>query len=239
MGTMAGDGFVEPTTGYWQAFAPDGAAPAAPPYRYGFPARLPDGRVLTLPIRRRGGAPDRAVASFIPNQASFQVVDALVAGMTELARALAPDAVVALPTLGLALAPGVARALGHTNYAPLGTSRKYWYEEGLSTPVSSITSPDVAKRLYMDPNLRPRVAGRRVVVIDDTISSGVTTLAAARVAEAAGAEIAGFVFAMSQSTVWREALDRERPDLTPKVRFLFQTPLLRLTEEGWVPEAAA
>ncbi len=236
MTTGGDDGFVEATTDYWQTLAPAGSAQPEPPYRYGFPALLPDGRTLRLPIRRRPGAPDRAVASFIPNQAAFAVVSALVEGMTALARPLAADAIIALPTLGLALAPGVAQALGHQNYAPLGTSRKFWYDDELSAPISSITTPDATRRLYLDPNLLPRVARRRVVLIDDTISSGVTILAAARLAEAAGAEIAGLVFAMSQSTVWRGALDAARPDLTPKVRYLFQSPLLRRVADGWVPE---
>lgn len=225
------DGFVEPTTRYWQQLEAGPAAP--PPYRYGYPATLPDGRVLTLPIRRRSGSPTRAVASFIPNQATFEVIDVLVEAMADRARTLNAEVIIALPTLGLALAPGLARALGHTAYAPLGTSRKFWYEDRLSVPVSSVTSPDDGKRLYMDPNLRPRVEGRRALLVDDTISSGTTILAAARLAEAAGAEIVGLVFAMGQSTVWQDALAAERPDLRPRVQYLFHSPLLELTSAGW------
>ncbi len=228
--------FVETTAGYWQEIEPAPPTPEQPPYRYGYPARLPDGRTLRLPIRERPGAPGRAVASFIPNHGSFEVIDLLQQEITAMARPLEPDVIVALPTLGLALGPGVAKALGHRHYAPLGTSRKFWYRDELSAPVTSITTPDSARRLYLDPNLRSRVEGRRAILVDDTISSGTTILAAAALLERAGAEIVGLAFAMSQSDVWRQALGATRPDLPPKVRYVFQSPLLNLTADGWVPE---
>ena len=234
--TVGADGYVETTTCYWQVIEPAPPMAERPPYKYGFPAELPDGRILRLPIRRRADAPGRAVASFIPNHASFGVVDVLRREMTELARPRAPQAVVVLPTLGLALGPGVAKALGHRNYVPLGTSRKFWYADDLSRSLTSITSPDSGRRLFLDTNLKPRVAGKRVLLVDDTISSGATILAAAALMEAAGAEIVGLTFAMGQSDVWRGALDAERPGLTPLVRHVFRSPLLRLEAGGWVPE---
>ena len=229
---MAEDGFVEPTTQYWQELlAPDAVAPDATAYRYGYPARLPDGRYLMLPIRRRPDDPTRAVASLIPNQASFDVVDALVGFMTKLAAPLRPDIIAGMPTLGLALAPPVAQSLGHNTFAPLGYSRKFWYDNELSQPVSSITSPDESKTVYLDPNLIPRLRGKRVVLVDDTISSGTTAMAVLRLLERAGADAVGLVFAMSQGNAWKSALD---PVWRDKVHFVFQSPHLDLTPEGWV-----
>lgn len=229
---MAEDGFVEPTTQYWQELlAPDAVAPDATAYRYGYPARLPDGRYLMLPIRRRPDDPQKAVASLIPNQASFQVVDALVGFMTKLAAPLKPDIIAGMPTLGLALAPPVAQRLGHSLFAPLGYSRKFWYDNELSQPVSSITSPDESKIVYLDPNLVPRLRGKRVVLVDDTISSGTTAMAVLRLLERAGADAVGLVFAMSQGNAWKSALD---PAWRDKVHFVFQSPHLDLTPEGWV-----
>ena len=53
------------------------AAPAlpGPPWRMAYPARLPDGRVLMLPIPALPGAPTHGVASLLVNQASFGVFD--------------------------------------------------------------------------------------------------------------------------------------------------------------------
>lgn len=105
---MTGD-FVEPTTGYWQALHADPPATLrqGPPYRLGYPVRLPCGRVLVLPLR---ALPDgrHAVASLIVNQASHAVVDALAGHMAALAQPVAPEIVVGVPTLGLTLAGKVA-----------------------------------------------------------------------------------------------------------------------------------
>lgn len=234
---MTDDGFVEPTTHYWQTLVPPrDAPPSDAAHRYAYPARLPDGSLLMLPIRRRPNDPSHAVASLIPNQASFDVVDALVGFMAAIAAPLRSDAVVGMPTLGLALAPPVAQRLGHRNFVPLGYSRKYWYDATLSEPVRSITSPDETKTVYLDPNLVPRISGRRVVVVDDTISTGTTAATVLRLLERAGADVAGLVFAMSQGNAWKSLL---APAWAEKVRFVFQSPLLRLTPDGWAVESAS
>lgn len=94
-----------------------------------------------IEIALRRGAPGRAVASPIANQASFEVVRVLAGFMTTLARERAPEAVVGLPTLGLAFAPLVAEARGCPHFVPLGYSRKYWYDEALSVPVACSPRP--------------------------------------------------------------------------------------------------
>ena len=140
-GVMAADDFfTEPTTGHWQSLSQEIPArfSATPPYRFGYPVRLPCGRFLVLPLRR---LPDgnRAVASLIANQASNAVIAALADQMAAQARTLDVDLVVGLPTLGLAFASLVAERLGQSRYVPLGYSRKFWYEDALSEPVTSIT----------------------------------------------------------------------------------------------------
>jgi hypothetical protein len=81
--------------------------------RFGYPVRLPGGSILVLPLRR---LPDgqHALASFIANQASHAVVEALVGHMAVAARALQADLVVGLPTLGLVFGAAVAERLGHS-----------------------------------------------------------------------------------------------------------------------------
>ena len=139
------------TTDYWQAIFTEAELSQSPlpPYAKSYPARLPDGRYLLLPLRGMptadGSAPDRCVASLIANQASMEVVEQLALHMAQAAGAYDFDAVIGLPTLGLAFAPLVARRLGHSRYVPLGYSRKYWYRDELSEPVSSITTPGKGK----------------------------------------------------------------------------------------------
>lgn len=238
--TAAGAPAFDATTDYWQEIvsAETLALPVDPPYSRGYPARLPDGRYLVLPLRAVPGDPQRCVASLIANHASLEVVDALAGFMAERARAFQAEAVVGLPTLGLAFAPLVARGLGFTRYVPFGYSRKYWYDERLAVPVKSLTTPDTGKLLYVDPNLAQSLAGRRVLVVDDAVSTGQTMLSALELLARCGAEVAGIVVAMCQGTRWRERL--MRADGTPiPVACAFESPRMRRTPGGWVPEAAA
>lgn len=237
MSTAASDdGTIEPTTGYWQEILPpdDPRGTARPPYRLGYPARLSDGGILMLPLRRLPDG-ERATASLIGNHASFPVVARLAALMAELARPAEADVVVGLPTLGLAFAPDVARLLGHANYVPLGYSRKFWYEERLSEPTRSITTPSGGKRIYLDPNLEPRVAGRRVVVVDDAISSGTTMVSVLTLLARLGAEPVRLVVAMRQGSLWRETLGEHDPAMPGRVHGVFDSPLLRRVPGGWAP----
>jgi adenine/guanine phosphoribosyltransferase-like PRPP-binding protein len=230
------DDFVKPTTDFWQeilaADHPLGAE--GPPYRYGYPARLPDGRILQLPLRRLPDG-DRAVASLIANQASFAVNDALAAVMAGHAAACGAEVVIGMPTLGLVFAPKVAKLLGHPNYVPLGYSRKFWYREALSEPVHSITTPGAGKRVYVDPNLLPRLAGRRAVVIDDAVSSGTTLLSVLGLLGRLDCELAGIVVAMRQGVAWRERLAERDRRLPLLVHGAVAGPLFERVEGGWAP----
>jgi adenine/guanine phosphoribosyltransferase-like PRPP-binding protein len=228
------------TTEFWQTLLAAWPAdiPVAGPFTDGYPVLLPDGRVLVLPIRP---LPDgaHAVASLLVNHAAFQVVDALTGAMTDLARADAPDIVIGLPTLGLTLAPAVAHGLGHARYVPLGYSRKFWYRDELSEPVASITSPGGSKRLYLDPNLAPLIAGRRVAVVDDAISSGTSIVAVMRLLQRVDVEVASVVVAMKQTTRWQQALAAYDPQLPARVKGVFGCPMFARGADGWMPIAGS
>lgn len=226
--------FTEPTIGYWQELThkvPPRFA-TEPPFRFGYPVRLPDSRVLVLPLRQLPDG-DMAVASLIANQASNAVVVALADHMALLARAFDAELVVGLPTLGLAFAALVAERIGHCRYVPLGYSRKFWYDDSLSEPVSSITSPGAEKRLRLDPNLLSLLEDRRIVVVDDAISTGATAIAAIHLLQRVGARIAGIAVAMKQTNRW-EAVTATLPRALT-VRAVFGCPLFRRRDDGWWP----
>lgn len=216
---------------FWQRIEDaDDAAPPAGGHRDFFPAILPKGQVLRLPIRVLPGQPNRAVASLILNQASFAVLDALAAHLADKLAPHRPDVIVAVPTLGLPLAEAAARRLGHRRMVALGTSRKFWYQDEFSAPMSSITSPDHAKRLYVDPRMLPLLAGRRVALVDDVISTGTSIQAALSVLKSAAVTPAVVGVAMLQSGRWRSMR------LDAPLESVFETPLLaRTPEDGWLP----
>lgn len=206
-------------------------------FRDAFPAVLPDGRQLLLPIRVLPGDGSRAVASLIVNQASFQVEDALCDAMCSLARRFEPDVIVGVPTLGLPLANGVARRLGHDRMVALGTSRKFWYRDELSQPMRSITSPDQEKRIYLDPRMLPLLQDKRVVVVDDVVSTGTSMASVLTLLSDAGITVTGVVAAMLQSRRFEKMLTDIWLPKTPPIVGAIASPLLRRVGDGWIAEA--
>jgi adenine/guanine phosphoribosyltransferase-like PRPP-binding protein len=223
---------------FWQELHPPGTFEAAPSsgHRGAYPASLPDGRQILLPIRVLPGDGSRAVASLIVNQASFAVEDALADAVADLARPLAPEVVVGVPTLGLPLANGVARRLGHARMVALGTSRKFWYDETLSQPLRSITSPGAGKTLYLDPRMVPLIEGRRVLLVDDVLSTGASIGSALRLLEAAGCRPVAVGAAMLQGELWRDVLESVAPGL--RVVAALRSPRLARRADGRYEPAA-
>lgn len=216
---------------FWQELHEPGTFAAAGPFSGFYPAELADGRQIRLPIRP---LPDgqHALASLIINQASFAVVEALAADLASRLAPFSPDVVVGLPTLGLTLAAAVARHLGHSRYVPFGTSRKFWYEEGLSVPLSSITTPDQVKRLYVDPRMLPLLKNQRVALVDDVISSGSSILAGLSLLRSIDVEPVAIGAAMLQSDRWRFALESCISGDVERVCGVFCSPKLTKSKDG-------
>jgi adenine/guanine phosphoribosyltransferase-like PRPP-binding protein len=222
------------THDFWQTIEAAGSYSTEGPFGDFYPATLPDRRQLLLPIRVLPWDGDRAVASLILNQASFSVLDALADELTAIMAPLRAEIVVGVPTLGLPLAEAVARRLGHARLVALSTSRKFWYRDEWSEPLTSITTPGGGKRLFIDPRMLPLLAGRRVVVIDDVVSSGRSIAATLRLLQTVGATPAGIGVAMKQGQQWRAALAETGAGANELLHGVFTSPLLQRTADGWV-----
>lgn len=221
---------------FWQAIDPPGTHRdnAAAGYVDSYPAALPNGRQVLLPIRVLPGDGMSAVASLIINQASFAVEDALSASMADLLRPSDPEIIVGVPTLGLPLANNVARRLDHSRMVALGTSRKFWYRDELSAPMSSITSPSQQKTIFLDPRSLPLLEGRRIAVVDDVISSGTSMLAVLTLLARAGLEPVAIAAAMLQGIRWHEPLAPWRDRIVAPLA----SPRLEKGDDGrWRPTA--
>lgn len=216
---------------YWQTIHPPGSFDPASPHQDSYPASLPDGGQMLLPIRSLADG-RHGIASLIINQASFDVLDALAASLAEKLAPFRPDVIVGLPTLGLTLASAVAQKLGHTRYVPFGTSRKFWYLDELSVPMSSITTPHQQKRLFADPRMLPLLKGRRVVLVDDVMSSGASMVAGLNLLAALDIEPVALAVAMLQTERWRSALSACGEGWPEKTRSVVATPLLERNSEG-------
>jgi adenine/guanine phosphoribosyltransferase-like PRPP-binding protein len=222
---------------FWQEIHPPSTFDRLPAegHRGFYPAEFEDGRQLRLPIRELADG-EHALASLIINQAGFAVEDALCVGLAEKVRVFDPEVVIGLPTLGLTLASGTARKLGHSRYVPLGTSRKFWYRDDLSVPMTSITSPEQVKRLYLDPRMLPLIQNRRVLLVDDVISSGRSIAAALELLASCGIRPVAIGTAMLQTYSWRDKLATISPEWPERVVGVLRTPRLKRTAAGgWAP----
>jgi adenine/guanine phosphoribosyltransferase-like PRPP-binding protein len=214
--------------------APSGTGSPTPPYRDYYPVPLRNGTYLNLPIQPLPGG-EEAIALLMSNQTPFEVERELGSSLSKLAAEFSAEAIVGIPTLGLDYARWVARDLGFPDYVALGNSRKFWYSEDLSVPVHSVTSPGANKRLYLDPMLVERVAGKRTLVIDDVINTGGSAAAAIELLQTAGALVIGLCVILIEGEAWKAPLAAFAPDWPNRVRGLGHIPIFKTTADGWVP----
>lgn len=198
--------------------------------------RLHDGSHLELPLRALP-AGDKAIALLMTNQCHFTVEDAIAPQMVQAAAALQPDVIAAVPTMGLDYGRLVARGLGHPYYVALGHSRKFWYDEALSETTTSSTSIK-GKQVFLDPALVERVSGKRVVLVDDVINTGVSAVSAIRLLQRAGANVVGMVTVLSEGHAWRAVVNALGEDWEQRVKVLGHIPMFEADgHKGWVPMA--
>jgi adenine/guanine phosphoribosyltransferase-like PRPP-binding protein len=221
-------------THYKVWITPPAEREASPPYREYYPVTLSNGAQLHLPLQP---LPDgqQAIALLMSNQTPFEVEQQIGALLGTLATEFSAEVIVGIPTLGLDYARIVARDLGFPDYVALGNSRKFWYSEALSVPVQSVTSPGTSKRLYLDPMLVERLAGKRALIVDDVINTGGSAAAAIELLQRAGAHVIGLCVVLTEGEAWKPVLAALDPDWPGRVRSLGRLPLFRNTSVGWVP----
>jgi len=225
-----------PRTNYHVSItSPSSGEASRPPYRDYYPVTLCNGACLNLPLQPLPGG-EQAIALLMSNQTPFEVEKELGTLLTQLAAEFLPEVIVGIPTLGLDYARLVARDLGFANYVALGNSRKFWYSDDLSVPVHSVTSPGANKKLYLDPMLVERVAGKRTLIVDDVINTGGSAAAAIELLQAAGALVIGLCVILIEGEAWKDPLSAFSPDWPDRVRGLGNIPIFKRTTDGWVPE---
>jgi adenine/guanine phosphoribosyltransferase-like PRPP-binding protein len=207
----------------------------SPPYRDCYPVELCNGMLLNLPIQPLPGG-RQAIALLMSNQTDFAVEQELGASLSLAAREFSPEVIVGIPTLGLDYARIVARDLGFPNYVALGNSRKFWYSDEHSVAVHSVTSPGANKKLFLDPMLIERIAGKRTLVVDDVINTGGSAAAAIHLLQRAGAVVIGLCVVLIEGAAWKDALAAFSPDWPDRVRGIGRIPMFTRSAEGWIPE---
>ncbi len=152
----------------------------------------------------------------------------------ELADLLRPydvEIVATVATMGIPVVIEVTRYLGLDQYVVLHKTPKIHLADAVTEPVRSITTAH-EQRLLFDRARIASVAGKRVAIVDDVISTGASTGAALRLLRGVGAEVVAIGTLVTEASLWRSALGED----AAKVRALGSIPVFRPDGQGGLVE---
>ena len=130
-------------------------------------------------------------------------------------------------TLGIPVGQAVASALKHERQVVLQkTAKIHLQSTPYAEPLTSITT-GTPQKLLLDPRHIDRVRGKRVVFVDDVISSGGSCAAALRLIRAAGGNVVGVGAILVEGSGWKVRIGEADAQL---VRSLGTIPLYRPPE---------
>ena len=124
-----------------------------------------------------------------------------------LARAPEFDIMLTSASKSIPLIYEMARQSGHNDYIVALKAKKVYMGEPLSTDLHSITTLQ-RQEIFIGEDDVAKLRGRRVLIVDDVISTGESLSALERLAEAAGAEI------VAKMAVLAEGAAYDRTDIT-------------------------
>ena len=124
-----------------------------------------------------------------------------------LARAPEFDIMLTSASKSIPLIYEMARQSGKNDYVVALKAQKVYMGEPLSADVNSITTFE-RQKIYIGEDDVAKIRGRRVLIVDDVISTGESLKALERLAEAAGGEIVG------KMAVLAEGDSYDRTDIT-------------------------
>lgn len=124
-----------------------------------------------------------------------------------LAKAPEFDIMVTAESKGIPLAHEMARQSGKNTYILARKAPKLYMKNVIKTEVKSITTAKV-QTLYIDQTDVDKMKGKRVLIVDDVISTGESLHALEALVEKSGGEIVGRMAILAEG----DAIDR--PDIT-------------------------
>ncbi|MDR0311094.1 MAG: adenine phosphoribosyltransferase [Acidobacteriota bacterium] len=162
---------------------------------------------------------DLSIAAFV----LFGDVEMTVAAATHLLKA-APehDILITAEAKGIPLVHEMARQGGGTNYIIARKVVKLYMKEVFSVELRSITTAE-KQNLYIDAAEARRMKGKRVLIVDDVISTGESLRAVEKLVKKAGGVIVGTMAVLAEGDAkyrgditYLEHLPLMNPDGTPK-----------------------
>ena len=123
-----------------------------------------------------------------------------------LAKAPEYDYIITAEAKGIPLAHEMARQAGDSRYILARKAPKLYMRDVFSVSVHSITTAK-EQRLYLDGEDAARMKGKKILIVDDVISTGESLKALETLVEEAGGQICG------RMAILAEGDAQERPDL--------------------------
>ena len=146
---------------------------------------------------------DLSIASFV------------ILGDTEIVRKTAPiiakklpevDFIVTAEAKGIPLAYEISRVLNLNEYVVARKSIKAYMEEPIEVEVNSITTTN-SQKLYLNNRDAKKIKGKRIVLVDDVISTGQSLKALERLVEKAGGKV------LAKAAILAEGDAKDRKDI--------------------------
>lgn len=191
------------------------------------------GRTLDLPIIPVDT--NLAIALFMSIDAPISFVQGAGEALaTKLQTSCSPEVVVTAATLGIPVGIAVAKGLGLDRVIVLQKTNKIHLQDALTEPLKSITTSD-PQLLRLDRAQIPNLKGKRVVFVDDVISSGGSVKAALQLIRKAEGKVVGIGAVLVEGTGWKSRIGDEDAAL---VHWLDKIPLFRRSgdDDGWKPD---
>lgn len=184
---------------------------------------------IELPLVRV--APEISIALLISVDHGVAFAEKAGAELAELLLPFDVSIVASVATMGIPLAIEVTRALGLDDYVILHKTPKIHLADAVAEPVRSITT-HADQRLLFDVARIEAVAGRRVAVVDDVISTGGSSRAALNLIRRIGGDPVVFGALLTEGGQWRQVLGED----AAKVRTLGAIPIFHHRPDGTVEE---
>ena len=172
-------------------------------------------------------ADDVAIALFITVDQGVAFSSTAGKELAELIRSYDVDVVASVATMGIPIAIEITRALGLDDYLIFQKTPKIHLADAIAEPVRSITT-DTQQRLLFDRARVSAVAGKRVALVDDVISTGASIRAALALLRRVGADPVAIGAVLSETNVWRGALGNDQQ----LVHSLGSIPIFRKSSDG-------
>jgi len=153
------------------------------------------------------------IAAFI----MFSDVELTVACAQELLKAVPEyDVIITAESKGIPLAYEMSRQSGK-KYLLARKSKKVYMSRAVEVDVQSITTKGLQK-LYLDTSHLDEIKGRRVLIVDDVVSTGESLAALERLVELTGGKIAGKAAVLAEG----DAADRKDLIFLEKLPLFFK-----------------